>query len=296
MGPEATRRSFLTTSLAAAAGTMAVGAAQPAPAAAAEAKAKKPRMHLGLVTYMIGAKMDLPTLIKTCEKTGMEGVELRSTHDHGVEPSLDAEGRAKVKALFAKTKVKLVGLGSACQYHSPNPDDVKRNIEITGKFVELAADLGAWGVKVRPNGMPKEVPEDKTLRQIAGAIRECAEFAKDKGIMLFVECHGRGTSEPSRMAKIMEYCDHPNVCLCWNCNGCDIDKKTRTIRANFELCKPWIQHLHIHDLYEGYPYRELFGLLKAMKFDRYTMIESPATSDPVRVLRFYRALWETMAL
>ena len=296
MAPEATRRSFFASTLAAAAGTVAVGAARPAPAMAADPKPKKPKMHLGLVTYMIGAKMDLPTLIKTCEKTGMEGVELRSTHKHGVEPSIDAEARAKVKALFAKSKVKLVGLGSACQYHSTNPADVKKNIELTGKFVQLASDLGAWGVKVRPNGLPKGVPEDKTLRQIAGAIRECGEFAKDKGVTLFVECHGRGTSEPSRMAKIMEYCNHPNVCLCWNCNGCDIDRKTRTIRTNFELCKPWIKHIHIHDLYAGYPYREMFDYLKAMNFDRYTMIESPGTSDPVRVLRFYRALWETMAL
>jgi len=294
MAGETTRRGFLGRGLGAAAGAAVLGAGVPAPAAAS--KPAKARMHLGLVTYMIGARMDLPTLIKTCEKTGMEGVELRSTHKHGVEPSLDAEGRAKVKALFAKTKVKLVGLGSACQYHSANPEDVKRNIELTGKFVDLAADLGAWGVKVRPNGLPKGVPEDKTLRQIAGAIRECAEHAKDKKIMLFVECHGRGTSDPPRMAKIMEYCNHPNACLCWNCNGCDVDRKTGSIRTNFELCKPWIQHIHIHDLYGGYPWRELFGLLKAMNFDRYTMIESGATSDPVRVLRFYRALWETMAL
>jgi len=297
MGQKRTRRRFLGDGLAAGAATMALGAAQrPAGAAEPPLQPKEAKMHLGLVTYMVGARMDLPTLIKTCEQTGMEGVELRSTHKHGVEPTIDAEARAKVKALFAKTKVRLVGLGSACEYHSPNPDVVKRNIEHTRAFVDLAADLGAWGVKVRPNGLPKEVPEDKTLRQIAGALRECGDYAKGKGIVLFTECHGRGTSDPPRMAKIMEYCGHPSVCLCWNCNGVDIDRKTGSIKANFNLCKPWIQHVHIHDLYAGYPWRELFDLLKEMKFSRYTMIEMGATSDPVRVLRYYRALWETMAL
>lgn len=291
-----TRRGFFRKGLSAAAGAVAVGAVYPRAAAAGGPKPKKPRMHLGLVTYLIGAKMDLPTLIKTCEKSGMEGVELRSTHRHGVEPSLGTEGRAKVKALFKKTKVRLYGLGSACEYHSPNPDVVRKNIEVTKAFVELARDLGAWGVKIRPNGLPKGVPEDKTLRQIAGAIRQCGEFARGKGVTLFVECHGRGTSEPARMAKIMRYCNHPSVCLCWNCNGVDVDRKTGSIRKNFELCRPWIKHVHIHDLYGGYPYRELFDLLKAMKYDRFTMIESPATADPVRVLRFYRALWETMAV
>ena len=46
-------------------------------------------MQLGLVTYQWGADWDLPTLIKNCEKTGFRGVELRTTHKHGVEPSLD---------------------------------------------------------------------------------------------------------------------------------------------------------------------------------------------------------------
>ena len=48
-------------------------------------------MKLGIVTYMWGADWDLPTLIKNCEATGFEGVELRSTQKHGVEPSLTKE-------------------------------------------------------------------------------------------------------------------------------------------------------------------------------------------------------------
>jgi len=281
------RRAFLREGLAAGAGLLAARSAL-------AADAEEPRMHIGLVTYMVGAKMDLPTLIKACEDSGMEGVELRSTHKHGVEPSLDAEARAKVREQFAKTKVKLVGLGSACEYHSPDPKVVKRNIELTNRFVQLAADLGAWGVKIRPNRILKDVPEDKTLRQIAGAIRECAQFAADKKIMLFVECHGRGTSEPARMAKIMEHCDHPSACLCWNCNG--IDVKNGSIRETFGLCQRWVRHIHIHDLSQGYPYAELFGMLKAMKFTGYTMNEAHCKGDPIAYLKEQRALWEKLAL
>ncbi len=292
MSTDRTRRDFFRDGLAAGAGAAALAAAG-AVAAPAATRAKA-RMHLGLVTYLIGAKMDLPTLIKTCEQTGMEGVELRSTHKHGVEPSLDAAGREKVKKLFAKTKVRCYALGSACQYHETDPKRVQRNIQLTKDFVQLAADLGCWGVKVRPNGLPKGVPVEKTLAQIAAALKECGDFAKDKGIMLFVECHGRGTSHPPHMAKIMELTDHPAVCLCWNCNG-RTDEVKGSIKPYFTLCQKWIQHLHIHDLYAGYRYDELFPLLRAMHFDKFTMIEMGATQDPVRVLRYYRALWETMA-
>ena len=290
MNGRVSRRGFLGAMAAAGA-----GAAVPA-GAVAKGAGQRPAIHLGLVTYMIGARMDLPALIKLCEQTGLEGLELRSTHKHGVEPTLDAAGRARVRQLFAKTRVRLVGLGSACEFHSPDPAVVQKNIDLTKAFVDLAADVGAWGVKVRPNGLPKGVPEEKTLAQIAEALKRCGDHAERKRVVIFVECHGRGTSEPRRMARIMELCAHPQVCLCWNCNSVDIDRKSGSIRKNFELCQKWIRHAHIHDLYAGYPYRELFGYLKAMSFDRYTMIESPGTSDPVRVLRFYRALWETMAL
>jgi len=278
---------------AAAAGRVpALGAAE---APAAPAASAQGRMHLGLVTYLVGAKMDLPTLIDACEKSGMEGVELRTTHAHGVEPTMDAAARAAVKERFAKTSVRLYALGSACEFHSPDPAVVRKNIEATRGFVQLAADLGAWGVKVRPNGLPKEVPEDQTLRQIGTACRECGEFAKEKGIVLFVECHGAGTAQLDRMAKIMQYCDHPSVGLGWNCN--DGETQDGSPRAYFDLCKPWIRHVHIQDLSEKrYPWGELLELLKAMRYDGFTMIETTAKGDPVEFLRDQRRLWEKLAL
>jgi len=45
-------------------------------------------MRLGLVTYLWGKDFDLPTLLDVCEKSGALGVEVRTEHAHGVEPSL----------------------------------------------------------------------------------------------------------------------------------------------------------------------------------------------------------------
>ena len=70
-------------------------------------------MQLGLVTYQWGADWDLPTLIKNCQETGFAGVELRTTHKHGVEPSLDDNQRQEVAKRFGDSGVTLVGLGTA---------------------------------------------------------------------------------------------------------------------------------------------------------------------------------------
>ena len=53
-------------------------------------------MCLGLVTYQWGKDMTLPVLIETCEKSGVLGVEVRTEHAHGVEPTLGKAERADV--------------------------------------------------------------------------------------------------------------------------------------------------------------------------------------------------------
>ncbi len=252
-------------------------------------------MKLGMVTYLWGAKWDLPTLIANCEQTGFAGVELRSTHKHGVEVTLSPLKRKDVRKRFADSKVTCVGLGSACEYHSADHGVVKRNIELTKKFVVLSADVGATGVKVRPNGFVKGIPREKTIEQIGKSLRECGKFAAGYKQEIRVEVHGRGTHSPAVIRKIMDAADHPNVKVCWNSNPGET--VNGSIRANFELLASRLGHVvHIHDLYDPrYPYRELFALLRQAKFSGYCLSESPATSDPLRVMRYYKALFAELS-
>ena len=50
-------------------------------------------MKLGFVTYQIGKDWDIPTILKICSRTGYTGVELRTTHSHGVEATLNSNER-----------------------------------------------------------------------------------------------------------------------------------------------------------------------------------------------------------
>src|SRR5690554_4425557 len=161
-------------------------------------------MRLGLVTYQLAKDWDLDTIIANCRETGWEAVELRTEHAHGVEPELDQEGRARVRGQFEGTGVRLLSFGSICEFHSPDPNEVRRQIERAKAFVDLAADVGAVGVKVRPNGLAtaRGVPEEETLRQIGESLRECGEAASARGVEIWLEVHGKETSEPQRIRTI----------------------------------------------------------------------------------------------
>ena len=63
-------------------------------------------------------------------------------------------------------------------------------IENAKAHVKLAQDTGATGIRVFPNDFHKEVPEEQTLAQIAGALNELGKFAQDTAVVR-LENHGR---------------------------------------------------------------------------------------------------------
>lgn len=288
------RRSFLTTAgLGAAAAT--------APVRAAEAKDKPLKFRLGIVTYNIAAAWDVPTILKVCKYVGLSPVELRTTHKHGVEPSLSKDQRTQVRQRFADAGIDIWGCGTVCEFHSPDPAVVKKNIETCKEFVQLAADIGGRGVKVRPNGLRKDVPVEKTLEQIGKALIPCGRAAEDAGVEIWVEVHGPGTSEPKHIKTIMENCGHEKVGLTWNSNATDI--KDGSVADAFRLLRPWVRSCHINELYKDatrvYPYRELFRLFRESDYDRVTLVEvgrgMPTPDASEELLHYYKALWNELA-
>ncbi len=291
------RRSFLKNGFMGFAAIGATGSAQNTLAQARRLPGRKvdpqaPRdFHLGLVTYNLAKDWDVDTIIKNCEATGFEGTELRTTHRHGVEPTLSKARRAEVRKKFENSRVKLVSLGSTCSFQSPDPAEVERNIQSAREFCELAHDVGAIGVKVRPNGFPPDVPHEKTLDQIGRALAKCGDIARENGVEIWLEVHGQGTQQPRNIYRIMTVANHPAVGICWNSNPPDVIGGS--VRENFDLIGPWLRNCHINELWNPeYPYHELFALFRSVGYTRYTMAEIQESCEPIRLMHYYRKLWE----
>ncbi len=256
------------------------------------ARAAETQFQLGCVTYNLLKDMDLDTLIQTLETTGLAAVELRTGHKHGVEPFIGAAERAKVRERFQGSKLRLLSYGTTCEFQSPDPAERARQVATGKSFVDLARDTGALGVKVRPNGLPNGVPLETTIGHIGAGLHDLAEYGRSKGIEIWMEVHGRQTQEPELAARILRAADHPNVGACWNSNPTDV--KNGSVKQSFELLRPYIRSAHINELYSDYPWRELFGLLRASGYRRYTLAEVAESKEPERFLRYYKALWEQL--
>ncbi|HSI63008.1 MAG TPA: TIM barrel protein, partial [Candidatus Saccharimonadia bacterium] len=227
------RRRFLRQSVAAAAGTLGL------PAFAQQLKPQGENISFGLVTYMWGAEWDIPTIIANLTKLGIGGVELRVDHAHKVSPALTPDERAKVRNQFTEGGVEIIGMGTNCNFDSPDPAKVKENIELAKQFIKLSHDIGGSGVKVKPDKLHEKegVPKEKTIEQIGKSLAELGDYAIGFGQEIRLEVHGQVTQLPD-VRKVMEIANADNVRVCWNSNPADLEGEG--IEKNFALVKDFL--------------------------------------------------------
>lgn len=283
------RRDFIQRSLALGLGVAAL------PYIPAFAHQIKTGMKFGLVTYQWGKDWDLPTLISNCEKAGVLGVELRTQHAHAVETNLSKAQREEVKKRFAASPVTCLGYGSNYEYHSPDPAKLKENIDGTKEYIKLCHDIGATGIKVKPNTLPEGVPKEKTIAQIAASFNEVGKFAQEYGQLVRVEVHGHLTQEIPNMKAIFDQVTEPNVKVCWNSNAEDL--LPPGLEPNFQSLSKWFgDTVHVREFNDGdYPYPQLFKLFTAMNYDGWILMEARTEpADRVKALKEQLDIFNTL--
>lgn len=252
-------------------------------------------IRFGLVTYLWGRDWEIPTLIRNCQDTGVEGVELRTGHAHGVEVQLPAAERRTVKMQFMDSGVVPVGLGTNWAFHYADPAQLAHAISQAKASIILSHDIGASGVKVKPDGLPEQVSEEQTISQIGRALRTLGEFGQGYGQQIRLEIHGQRTEQIPVIKQIMDASNHRNVRVCWNCNAADLDEPGFT--ANFELVREYFgQTVHVRELDQGsYPYRQLFELLIESEYAGWVLLEARTEpKDRISALDHQRSLFHAL--
>lgn len=290
-----TRRDFLGTTVLTGVAVSLGMARSPFLDAAQDPQEKKgAEIRYGLVTYQWGKDWDLPTLLKNCERAEVLGVELRTTHKHGVEPSLTDDQRSEVRKQFESSPVKLVGLGSNERFDSHDPKVLRESIEATKGFIRASHDVGGSGVKVKPDSFQKDVPHEKTIVQIGKALNEVAEYATGFGQQIRLEVHGQCAQLPTIKA-ILDIADNPNVAICWNSNPQDLEAPG--LEHNFNLVKDRLgQTTHIHRMdSKNYPWAQLLDLYVKADYSGWMMLEEgEIPADPAAELIVQRKLFDEM--
>ncbi|GIH26873.1 xylose isomerase [Acrocarpospora phusangensis] len=117
--------------------------------------------------------------VETAVRGGCDGLELRLHPDTGVHAGLDAAGRAAVRDTIHGHGLAVAALAGYTKIAAPGPDEpVAAGLRAD---LELAADLGATGVRVFPGG--------DDLAAAARRVRAVADLCREHGVRVFVETH-----------------------------------------------------------------------------------------------------------
>jgi sugar phosphate isomerase/epimerase len=252
-------------------------------------------MKLSLDTYSIGTNLTMHDLLELLPENGFAGVEFRceANQKHGVEPEIPSAERRRVRALLEGAGLQVSCLSTGQRFESPDPAVRAAVIDRVKQFIDLAADLGCKSIRTFGNDFPPSVPKDEVIRYVGESLRTCGEYAADKGVDVLLEMHGE--------FYYWEYCldavkvaDHPNVAINYNCDMRDL--VDGSVAFTFGQVKDYVRHVHLHELENpNFPYKELFGLLKAMNYDRFCSLEEGyQEGGEKKVIALYAAIYREM--
>jgi len=258
-------------------------------------------VKLSLDTYSICQQMTLQHLLELAPKYGISALEFRceSQQGHGVELDMDSMRRREVRQLIEQAGLECSVLSTSQRFDSTEAAVREAAVERSKRYIGLAQDLGAVGIRLFGNDFPPDVAREDVIAYVGDALREVGEFAEttatesDHGVDALLEMHGQFYYWEYALAAV-ERANHSHVALNYNSDPRDVANGS----AAFVLGKvgPRLHHVHLHDVGDGgYPYVELFSYLCGIGYVRYLSLElTYSGGDPDNVIRLNAALYRSL--
>jgi hypothetical protein len=188
----------------------------------------------------------------------------------------------------------VLGLATGERFDYVEPEKLQASIEKAKRYAQLSQDIGGRGIRVFPNDFHKEVPQEKTIAQIAKGVNELAKAVAGNGQLVRLENHGTA-GRLKTLKLIMDQVDQKNVGIKLNSDA--KDAVDGTFEENFKLVKSRLgDTLHFHNLTAaGFPYQLQSDLLMDNGWTGWWLPEmEKAPGAGMAGLKEQRRLWDQL--
>lgn len=187
-------------------------------------------------------------ILMRASQWGYAGIELR-----GIGPELDilnspvfAPTRlAQTRRQLKEAGLKIFNLGSSAHLHAHDPAQRAQQLDHARRYLDLAYQLDCPFVRVFPDQLPKDYPQEATLQQIQTGLVTLADHVKGTKTHVLLETHGEVVAS-SMLAGLMQEVNRKEVGLIWDPFNMWIKTKEEVPRM-YQALKPWIRHVHLKD-------------------------------------------------
>lgn len=189
--------------------------------------------------------MNLADTLQVAERYGYDALEPRldAKHAHGIEVTASPAQRQAIVDQVAKSPIKLACLASGLKYADPA---VKEQVlQETHERIDLAGDLNVPLMRVFGGRLPDSVTRPQAIEQLVDCLTQVADHAAERDVTLCLETHD-DWCDPKHVATVVEQVAHRAVAVNWDAMH-PVRTGHATIDESFEILRPWIRHLHVHD-------------------------------------------------
>ncbi|MCP4641228.1 MAG: sugar phosphate isomerase/epimerase [bacterium] len=190
-------------------------------------------------------ELTLDEMLALAKDLGYDGIEPRtsSDHGHGIEFDASAQSREQAKAKAESAGIAYSCVATSCRY--ADPATAEDHLGDTRKAIDLAADIGCSRIRVFGGALPEGVTRDEATDAIVKCLSAVADQAGDRGVSVCVETHDDWCT-PEHVAEVMRRVDHPAIAVNWDIMH-PIRRGGSTMDEACEILKPWVRHIHFHD-------------------------------------------------
>jgi sugar phosphate isomerase/epimerase len=195
--------------------------------------------------------LDIVQLLDTAKLYGYDGIEPRTGcgHMHGIEIGTSRQTLLDAKEKAADCGISICCIATSCSF--ANPANSAENIDQARRSVDLAAEVGSPVIRVFGGSVPEGVERKRSFDLVVGALSDLSHYARQREVAVCMETHD-GWCSPEAVLDIMKAVSHPSICVNWDIMH-PVLSASYTVEKSFELLKPWIRHVHVHDgAYDGY--------------------------------------------
>ncbi len=189
--------------------------------------------------------LDLDAFLQTAKRYGYDAVEPRidAGHAHGIEPGASPaflrEAMQKAQAL----DLRYACVASSCRFS--DPATAAEHVAHAKRVVELAAAVGAPAIRVFGGPIPQGVSREQSADSIAESLSALADLTALHQVYVCIETHD-DWCDPNLVADILSRVDKPYIAANWDIMH-PVTRGNATMAGAFEVLRPWIRHVHVHD-------------------------------------------------
>jgi sugar phosphate isomerase/epimerase len=251
-------------------------------------------MKLSLLNYILVPTWPLDRILGVAQAMGCAGIELRIERGFAAGPEVESspEERLRIREQVTAAGLEIACLGTNSSFDTPDPTQRQAVVDHTKRLIELAADVDCRRIRVFGDRLPPGVPPLDCARYVGESLRPLGECGASYGVDVLLEMHN-DFNDPDLALTAVQTADHPSVALVYNCDERDVSDGS--IQATYDRVRPWIRHVHMHELGNGFPYQELFARLQADDYAGFLSTELEAQDTLATYLLTYAALFKTWA-